>query len=90
MQDSLDTSRVLADVCNLPDESHRLDMFVWTSSIYPLVFVFVCLRIAGKLVNKRLAMDDYIVVFALLLCSIPAGCTLASTLTESLLNMQFI
>jgi len=78
MQESLDTARVQAVLCDMSDESQRLDMFMWTGVIYSMAVVFVVLRIVGKLVNKRLAMDDYIVVFALVLCAVPAGCTLAS------------
>ncbi|KAI4630867.1 hypothetical protein J4E83_002391 [Alternaria metachromatica] len=79
MQESLDTARVQAVLCDMSDESQRLDMFMWTGVIYSMAVVFVVLRIVGKLVNKRLAMDDYIVVFALVLCAVPAGCTLAMT-----------
>jgi hypothetical protein len=82
MQESLDAARVQASFCDLSRESKRIPMFVWTASIYSGAFISVVLRIAGKLVTKRIAMDDYIVVLALLLCAVPAGCTLASRLTE--------
>lgn len=83
MQDSLETARVQADLCNLSKESQRLDIFMWTGIIYSIAVVFVCLRIAGKLVNKRLALDDYIVVCAIVFCALPVGCAIASTLTQS-------
>ncbi|OWY51244.1 cytidine and deoxycytidylate deaminase zinc-binding region [Alternaria alternata] len=79
MQDSLETARVQADLCNLSKESQRLDIFMWTGIIYSIAVVFVCLRIAGKLVNKRLALDDYIVVCAIVFCALPVGCALAMT-----------
>ncbi|KAG9195625.1 hypothetical protein G6011_00746 [Alternaria panax] len=79
MQDSLETARVQADLCNLSEESQRFDIFMWTGIIYSLAVVFVCLRIAGKLVNKRVALDDYIVVLAIILCALPVGCVLAMT-----------
>jgi hypothetical protein len=83
MQDSLETARVQANLCSLSEESQRFNVFMWTGIAYATGVVFVCLRIAGKLVNKRLALDDYIVIFAILFAALPEGCALASKSRQS-------
>jgi hypothetical protein len=49
---------------------------MYTAIIYPLGFLLIALRIAGKIVSKHLSMDDWLVVAALLLLALPAGCVL--------------
>lgn len=78
MDDTMGTLRVQADMCNLSEESKRTHVFIYTGVVYSLAFVFVALRIAGKLVSKRLSPDDYIVIAALLITAVPLGCVLAS------------
>jgi hypothetical protein len=73
------TARVLADFCNLSKESKRTEMFLYSSILYAIGFTTVALRIAGKLVSKRLAWDDWILVAALLFTTVPLGCVFAMT-----------
>ncbi|KAH7394773.1 hypothetical protein BKA66DRAFT_409999 [Pyrenochaeta sp. MPI-SDFR-AT-0127] len=79
MADNLGTARVQADICNLSEESKRKEVFMYTGIVYSMAFLFVILRIAGKLVSKRLALDDWIVIAALLLAAVPLGCVLTMT-----------
>ncbi|KAH7072137.1 hypothetical protein BKA63DRAFT_577881 [Paraphoma chrysanthemicola] len=79
MADSLGTSRVQADICGFSNESKRMQMFWYTGVVYSLAVLFVALRIAGKVVSKRLSWDDWVVVAALLLTTIPLACVLAMT-----------
>lgn len=71
-----DTSRVQRDLCNLPNESKTGDVILYTGIVYSIAFLSVTLRITGKIVSKRLAWDDAMVVAALLLTAIPLGCVL--------------
>ncbi|KAK1907659.1 hypothetical protein P3342_005987 [Pyrenophora teres f. teres] len=79
MQESLQTARVQADQCNLSIESKRTELFTCTIVVYSLAIVCVILRIAGKLISKRLGLDDYIVVFAILLSALPVACVICMT-----------
>ncbi|KAF7447307.1 CFEM domain containing protein [Pyrenophora tritici-repentis] len=79
MQESLQTARVQADQCNLSRESKRTDIFTYTIVVYSLAIVCVILRIAGKFISKRLALDDYIVVIAILICALPVACVICMT-----------
>lgn len=79
MADNLGTARVQADLCNLTEESKRTKVFLYTGIVYSLAFLSVALRIAGKIVSKRLALDDCIVITAWLLTAVPLGCVLAMT-----------
>lgn len=79
MSDTLGTARVQADLCSLPQESKRMELFLCTSIIYFLAILLVALRICGKLVANHLSLDDWIVVAALLLLALPVGCVLAMT-----------
>jgi hypothetical protein len=79
MADTQSTARVQADFCNLSKESKRTEMFVYSSVMYAIGFTTVALRIAGKLVSKRLAWDDWILVVALLFTTVPLGCVFAMT-----------
>ncbi|XPS78338.1 hypothetical protein M3J09_010353 [Ascochyta lentis] len=80
MQDSLETSRVQADLCNLSNESKTQDVILYTSIVYSIAFLSISLRICGKAVSKRLAWDDAMVVAALLLTVVPLGCVLDMTM----------
>ena len=55
-------------------------MILYTGIVYSIAFVSVALRIAGKLLLKRLAWDDAVVVAALLLTAIPVACVLQMAL----------
>ncbi|KAF1924962.1 uncharacterized protein M421DRAFT_71288 [Didymella exigua CBS 183.55] len=91
MQDSLDTSRVQGDLCNLSDESKTQGVIFYTSIVYSIAFLSVVLRVAGKAVSKRLAWDDAVVVAALLLTAIPLGCVIDMALKgfgEHLWNLE--
>ncbi|KAF2821220.1 hypothetical protein CC86DRAFT_359936 [Ophiobolus disseminans] len=79
MADNLGTARVQAVLCDLPQESKRMEIFLYTGIVYSIATFFVVLRITGKIVSKRLSWDDCIVVAALLLTAIPVGCVVAMT-----------
>ncbi|KZM22705.1 hypothetical protein ST47_g6127 [Ascochyta rabiei] len=79
MQDSLETSRVQADLCNLSNDSKTQELILYTSIVYSIAFLSVALRICGKAVSKRLAWDDVMVVAALLLTALPLGFVLDMT-----------
>jgi hypothetical protein len=53
---------------------------MYTGIVYSIAFVSVALRIAGKLILKKLAWDDAVVVAALLLTAIPVACVLQMAL----------
>ena len=53
---------------------------MYTGIVYSIAFVSVALRMAGKLILKRLAWDDAVVVAALLLTAIPVACVLQMAL----------
>ncbi|USP75528.1 hypothetical protein yc1106_02802 [Curvularia clavata] len=76
MQDSLDTARVQAAICHLPNDSKSHQVFVLTIIVYVICFVFVAARTAGKVVSKRITIDDYILVGTFLLAALPVGCAL--------------
>jgi hypothetical protein len=59
--------------------------------VYSIAFFSVVLRIAGKIVSRRLAWDDAMVVAALFLTAIPLGCVLDMALKgfgEHLWNLK--
>ena len=80
MADAAGTAKVQASLCNLSVESKRSEVLLYTGVVYFIACLFVFARIAGKLVSKRIALDDYIVVSALLFAAVPLGCVFASTL----------
>ncbi|KAH7359817.1 hypothetical protein BKA66DRAFT_426625 [Pyrenochaeta sp. MPI-SDFR-AT-0127] len=91
MTDTQATVRVQADLCNLSDKSKRKDVYIYTGISYSIAFISVTMRVAGKLVSKRLALDDYIVVVAFLLTGVPLGCIISMTKSgfgEHLWNLQ--
>ncbi len=73
-----DTARVNAEMCMLSDESQRRSVIVYTIIVYAIALTLVALRVAGKVVSKRLAWNDAPIVAAVLLAAVPIGCVLAS------------
>lgn len=65
-------------MCMLVDESQRSSVVVYTITVYAVSLTLVILRIASKIVSKRLAWNDAPVVMAVLLAAIPISCVLAS------------
>jgi len=85
MQESLQTARVQAEQCKLSEDSKRMEVFTYTIIVYSLAILCVILRIAGKLISKKLSYDDYIVVFAILISALPVACVISSM---SLVSVQ--
>jgi hypothetical protein len=54
-------------------------MFLYSCILYAIGFFSITLRTAGKLVSKRLAWDDWILVGGLIFITLPLGCVLAMT-----------
>jgi hypothetical protein len=79
MADTQNTARAQADLCHLSKESMRTEMFLYSCILYAIGFINITLRTAGKIVSKRLAWDDWILVGALLFITLPLGCVLAMT-----------
>jgi hypothetical protein len=79
MSDTLGAVKVQSDLCGFPQESKRTEMFMYTGIIYGLAIILVALRITGKMVAKNFALDDCVVVAALVLVSLPVGCVFAMT-----------
>ncbi|EUC39482.1 hypothetical protein COCMIDRAFT_65711, partial [Bipolaris oryzae ATCC 44560] len=79
MADTQNTARVQADLCHLSKDSKRTEMFLFSGILYAIGLMNVMLRTAGKLVSKRLAWDDWILVGTLLFTTLPLGCVLAMT-----------
>ncbi|KAH7128558.1 hypothetical protein B0J11DRAFT_273798 [Dendryphion nanum] len=79
MADTLGTAKVQADLCNLPNESRRREIVLYTSIVFSIAVVFVTLRVVGKVLAKRISWDDWILVVSLGLTVIPCGCILAMT-----------
>ncbi|KAH7084021.1 hypothetical protein FB567DRAFT_551017 [Paraphoma chrysanthemicola] len=67
MADSLGTAKVQADLCNLSHESRSTTILVAFTIVFTMICVFVALRIANKLLTKRVKSDDYVIVVTLLL-----------------------
>ncbi|KAF1920182.1 hypothetical protein BDU57DRAFT_436220, partial [Ampelomyces quisqualis] len=91
MQETLGTSRVQADLCNLSNQSEKQQLILYTSIVYSIAFLFVIFRIVGKRVSHRLGWDDMTVVSALLLAAVPLGFILSGALDgfgEHLWNLQ--
>lgn len=78
MQETLDTSRVQAALCNLPNDSRRHEILITTITVYLVALVFAVARTAGKIVSKRLGLDDAMVIVSVVLTIMPLGCALAS------------
>lgn len=79
MTDTQNTARVQADLCRLSNDSKEKEMFLFSSILYAVGFINITLRTAGKVVSKRLAWDDWILVGALLFTTLPLACVLAMT-----------
>ncbi|KAH8725647.1 hypothetical protein GQ44DRAFT_615438 [Phaeosphaeriaceae sp. PMI808] len=79
MADTLVSARVQADLCNFSRESKQSAIFMYTGILYALAWLLIGLRVAGKVVSNHVALDDWIVVTALLILSIPVACVLAMT-----------
>lgn len=91
MADSLNTAKVQQDLCHLSNESKRHDVYIYTITCFTIAASFVFLRVVGRVVTGRFALDDYIVVVALLLTTIPLGLVLKMTevgFGEHLWNLQ--
>ncbi|KAF1954364.1 hypothetical protein CC80DRAFT_369139, partial [Byssothecium circinans] len=76
MDDMVKTSKVQASLCNRPNESKSREVFVYCIICLPIGIVFVGLRLWGKLVSKRLAIDNWVCVGAQVLVIFPFGCLL--------------
>ncbi|KAF2179503.1 hypothetical protein K469DRAFT_641054 [Zopfia rhizophila CBS 207.26] len=77
MADSLQTAKVQASLCNLPNPDRSDEMIVYTAAVLAIAVFFVILRLIGKYLSNRLAKDDIVLVGALLLAVLPATCTIA-------------
>lgn len=91
MEDSLNTAKVQKDICHLSNDSKQHDVYVYTITCYTIAAVFVILRVIGRIVTRRAAFDDYIVVTALLLTAVPLGLVLKMAgigFGEHLWNLQ--
>lgn len=78
MADSLRTAKVQADLCNLPNESNTV--YLSLIIVFSIVYVCVALRIATKILTKRIRTNDYVLVVALL-STATYGCDYASMFT---------
>lgn len=65
MADSLGTAKVQADLCNLPRESKSNTVFLSLTVVFAIVCASVVLRIAAKIIAKRVRADDYFIILAL-------------------------
>ena len=91
MADSLNTAKVQQDLCHLSNESKQQDVYIYTITCYTIAASFVFLRIIGRIVTRRFALDDYIVVAALLFTAVPLGIVLKMAgvgFGEHLWNLQ--
>ncbi|KAJ8111237.1 hypothetical protein OPT61_g6125 [Boeremia exigua] len=77
LTDDAATARVNSDMCMLSDESQRRSVIVYTITVYAVALTLVVLRVAGKIVSKRLAWNDAPIVAAVLLAAVPIACVLA-------------
>ena len=73
-----DTSKVQADLCAFSDGSKTNDMYIYTIATYSIAVLFVTLRIFGKILAKRTAMDDWVLITALIVATPPVACVLIS------------
>lgn len=80
-----DTARVQDEICGLSEASKSRDLLIYTPTTYTVAFVFVVLRIVGKLAVKRFALDDWIIITSILLAVVPVGCILRSTTARNVL-----
>ncbi|KAF1964808.1 hypothetical protein BU23DRAFT_491438, partial [Bimuria novae-zelandiae CBS 107.79] len=76
MADTLDTAKVQAELCQFDNGSKLRDLYVYTITCYVIAAVFIGLWIVGRVTTRRLAFDDYIVVAAFVLTTIPLGLVL--------------
>ncbi|PVH95322.1 hypothetical protein DM02DRAFT_675569 [Periconia macrospinosa] len=79
MADALGTSKVQASLCGLPNESKSNKVLQATIVVYEAAFLAVCLRIYRKYIDKRLGVDDYTIIAAILLTTLPCGLVIAMT-----------
>lgn len=79
MTETLDTAKVQASLCSLSNDSATREVYLHTSIIFSIAVLFVALRMAGKILAKRISPDDWIILVAMLLTTIPCGCVLAMT-----------
>ncbi|KAF3003525.1 hypothetical protein E8E13_005436 [Curvularia kusanoi] len=67
MADSLGTAKVQAELCNLPHESRTGILFSSITAVYAIVCLFVALRFATRVITKRIRIDDWLILAALVL-----------------------
>ncbi|KAJ4358413.1 uncharacterized protein N0V89_002995 [Didymosphaeria variabile] len=87
----LNTAKVQQDICHLSNESKQHDAYIYTITCYTIAAIFVLLRVVGRVVTRRFAYDDCIVVAALLLTAVPLGLVLKMAgggFGEHLWNLQ--
>jgi hypothetical protein len=77
MAETLDTAKVQADICNFSNDSKTHEVYLYTGIVFSIAVIFVALRIAGKVLAKRVTPDDWIIIVAMLLTAIPCGCVFA-------------
>ncbi|KAF1960294.1 hypothetical protein CC80DRAFT_383297, partial [Byssothecium circinans] len=76
MADNLNTAKVQRDLCQLSNESRQHEVYIYTITTYTIATFCVILRLIGRVVTNKLAYDDYIIITALLLTTIPFGVVL--------------
>ena len=76
----VDTAKIQANLCDFSHVSKTREQLIYTIVVYTIAAIFVGLRVAGKVLTKRLSPDDWVLVVAILLTAIPCGLVLASEL----------
>ncbi|KAK7180494.1 hypothetical protein DPSP01_009970 [Paraphaeosphaeria sporulosa] len=79
MEDALGFSQVQDDVCDLSEDSKSNTVLICTCVCYPLAIFFVTLRLVGKVMSKRVRLEDWIIVSSLILAAMPIACVVKMT-----------
>ena len=72
-------AKVQADMCHRPNVSKTHEVLLYTSVCYPVAIGFVLLRLASRLIAKRIRMDDWIIFASLLITVLPMVCVYKRT-----------
>ena len=78
-------------MCHLSNDSKKWDVILYTSIVFPIAWICVVMRFAGKWVSSRLHWDDAVVAGALIMTAVPLGCILhmvANGFGEHLWNLE--
>lgn len=80
----LGVARFQAAECGLSNASRSTEVIIVMSVLYGVAALFVLLRVTSKLMTRTFCVEDHMIIYAVLLATVPFVCILYSEFLPSL------